>query len=101
MVPQGEENNGVEVTGRGDKKLECRRKGSHAGFHANLHKHALVLAGSSDKAIQSEFRRAIFPRKAPLGLTVRLWVAKSTATMPNFGSKPDIHSKLSSNDQAT
>ena len=52
-------------------------------------------------AIHREFRRAMLPSMAPLGLIVRLCVARSTATIPNFGSKPDIHSKLSSSDQAT
>src|SRR5450631_243430 len=48
-----------------------------------------------------EFLRAIFPNTAPLGFTVLLCVDKSTATIPNFGSNPDIHSKLSSNDHVT
>ena len=50
---------------------------------------------------QREFLRAMLPSMAPLGLMVRRCVAKSTATIPNLGSKPDIHSKLSSSDQVT
>ena len=49
----------------------------------------------------SELVRAMLPSRAALGLMVLRCVARSTATIPNLGSNPDIHSKLSSSDQAT
>ncbi len=40
----------------------------------------------------SELVRAMLPSTAALGLMVLRCVARSTATIPNLGSKPDIHS---------
>ena len=53
------------------------------------------------RASYNELVRAMLPRMAALGLMVLRCVARSTATIPNLGSNPDIHSKLSSSDQAT
>ena len=39
------------------------------------------------------------PRKVKLGLGVRAWVARSTATRPKVMEKPFCHSKLSRRDQ--
>jgi hypothetical protein len=45
------------------------------------------------------FLLAMSPRNEALGLGVRCWVSRFTATRPNFGRKPKTHSKLSISDQ--
>ena len=55
------------------------------------------------KAFPFIFWRVVYPakepRKARLGLGVRFWVARSTATRPKVMEKPFCHSKLSRRDQ--